>query len=467
MEQPQFVAGMRRNEKGAATRLGRLARSGHRHRTNTIAGWRIMGLTVLLTNLFMATYTGSECVLESLADGLRQAGHRPVIYAVRLGAQGARMAERGHVLADRVTALGWLEPDVIHAQHVPPSLVAIANWPQVPAVNVVHSAFGAAETPVPHPQMRRVVAVDETVAARCRDAGVAPDRLRIILNAVDMDRFKPRAALPARPRRALLLTKGYDHQAAVRAACARFGLALDELGPATARVSEHLEQELPRYDLVFATARMALEAACVGCAVVVADDRGFAGMLTEARLDGWRWKNLGAALLTEPPTEDRFVAAIAAYDPDDAARVAARLRREARLEDAIAAYLAVYREAIAEGPPPARQSAAALAALLDETQMNSTVRTWREPVGQIGLGADGAREAILQSLRERLAANPSMIPPARTWLIATARETLAGLLTRAAEAELHAFDTAAATLAGALPATASGEHGSPVPPAPR
>ena len=315
-------------------------------------------------------------------------------------------------------------------------------------VNVMHSARGRAEAPLPHPQIRRFVAVDETVAASCRRAGVPAERLRVILNAVDMDRFRPRDALPARPRRALLLTKNHDHQAAVRAACRKAGLTLDALGPGTPRVSHQLERELPRYDIVFATARMALEAAAVGCAVVVADGRGFAGLLTSTRLDTWRPLNFGAALLTTPPTEDLFLAAIAAYDPVDTDRVTTRIRHEAGLEAAVAAYVGVYREAIAEDPLSPRASALALAALLDETQVNSAARS----AGGHGQESDfdtvagDGRAAILQSLHRRLSEDATMRPEARAWLIAAARDSLSAMLARNVEQQLQAFDDTAAEL---------------------
>jgi Glycosyltransferase Family 4 len=405
-----------------------------------------MGLTVLLTNLFIASNSGSECVIESLADGLRAAGHQPVVYAPRLGPQARRMADRGHTLVDRLTGLGARVPDVIHAQHVLPSLVALAGFPQVPAVRVVHSAFGLLESPVPHPQFRRTVAVDEMVAERCRRAGVPPARLRIIPNAVDMARFRPRSPLPSRPRRALLLTKNHGHHAAVQAACQDAGIALETLGPATGRISDRLEHELPNYDLVFATARMALEAAAVGCAVVVADGRGFAGALTTANLDDWRRLNLGVALLTQPVTEALLASAIAAYDPADAARVAAQIRREAGLEDAINSYVALYHEAIAEGPPPAGASATGLAALLDETLPSFTMRPWRSMVREITFGAERARDPVVRGLRERLTADPPPSPDARAWLLAAARDSLAATLTRSADDELSAFDAEAAAL---------------------
>ena len=62
-------------------------------------------MRVLITNLYLANNSGSEVVVELLADGLRRAGHQPMILAATLGPQAARMRERGHIVVDRVGAL--------------------------------------------------------------------------------------------------------------------------------------------------------------------------------------------------------------------------------------------------------------------------------------------------------------------------------------------------------------------------
>ena len=334
-----------------------------------------MGLNVLITNLLLYGNSGTEVVVSQLADGLLAAGHRPMLFATVLGPRAGRLRQAGHVVTDRIEALP-ARPDVIHAQHIPAALIAMTALPEVPVVFASHAAFSPLELPLPHPQIRRVIAVDELVAQRCIAAGSPPELLRIVLNAVDMARFRPRPRLPRRPRKALLLTKNSGHIPAVRTACAATGLALDELGPGTGRVSDTLEAELPRYDLVFATARMALEAAAVGCAVVVADERGFAGMLTGQRLELWRRRNFGAGLLLQPVTEELLRDAIDSYDATDAARVSRRLRAEATLEQSVADHVAVYREAIAAPAPTPHDVHAANAAWLQDMLTTPRLGDW-------------------------------------------------------------------------------------------
>ena len=341
-------------------------------------------MRVLITNLFVANFSGSETVVELLADALKRAGHTPMIFAPTLGPQAARMQARGHIVVDRLAMLPD-RPEVMHLQHITPALMALVAFPEVPAVFTCHSATFEVEAPRTHPQIKKYVAVDDFCRARCVKRGIPEHRLSVILNAVDMTRFMTRPPLPPRPKAALMLTKTLEQQRLVRAACAKAGLTLDELGPATKQMSDQLDQVLPRYDIVFATARMALEAAVVGCAVVVADGRGFAGMLRSDNLTAWRRLNFGVGLLTAPVTAAALDAAIAAYDAVDAAEVCRRLRIEASADDYAAAYLELYTQAIGEGVTQDNSHAAATADWLEDLLPSVAPRVWLDIARETGL----------------------------------------------------------------------------------
>ena len=182
-----------------------------------------------------------------------------------------------------------------------------------------------------------------------------------------------------------MLTKTLEQQSLVRTACAKAGLTLDELGPATPKTSTQLEKVLPRYDIVFATARMALEAAAVGCAVVVVDGRGFAGMLRSENLEAWRRLNFGVGLLTAPVSATALDTAIAAYDATDVAAVCRRLRSVASADDYAAAYLELYTQAIGEGVAQATTHAAETAAWLEDLLPSTAPRAWLDVARETGL----------------------------------------------------------------------------------
>ena len=358
-------------------------------------------MRVLITNLFVARGSGTEAVVEATADGLRRAGVQTAIYAPELGAQAERMRVRGHILVDRVSQVPWT-PDVIHAQHATPAVMAIAAFPRTPVLFSCHSSRLLVEGPVLHPNVRRYLAVDELCRQRCLADGAPAERLSVLLNPVDLERFRRRAALPARPRRALLLGKRNEHRTMVHHACQGARLSLDELGPSAGRFSIVLQDDLAQADIVFAAARGALEAAAVGCFVVVCDGRGFAGPLTTATLDPWRPYNFGAGVLSRPSTIEALSQAITAYDPREARTVSDRLRPDADLDRYAQSLIELYGQCLAEPVDGSTQEAAfALARLMEDLLPTPTDRPWRRLVGEQEL-VPPRKDEVLRALEDRL-----------------------------------------------------------------
>lgn len=310
-------------------------------------------MRVLLTNTSLAHRTGSELYVAEVARALAARGHRPVVWSPRLGGLAEELAAEGVAVASDLDAIGE-PPDLIHGQHHLPAMAALLRFPGVPCVFVCHGAVPWEEEPPRHPRIRRYVAVDQATRERIAAAGVPDDRIRTRWNFVDLARFRPRPPLPPTPRRALAFGNTAAETTwlpAVRAACARAGIELDAAGLACGRPAPRPEELLPAYDLVFAKGRAALEAMAVGTAVVLCDATGSGPLVKEADLDRLRPLNFGFRALSAPLDPDLLAQEIARYDPDDAARVAARIRREASLDAAIDHLLAVYREAMAEAAP--------------------------------------------------------------------------------------------------------------------
>ncbi|MGD9982110.1 MAG: glycosyltransferase [Hyphomonadaceae bacterium] len=339
---------------------------------------------MLITTLVLSARSGTEVVTEQLADGLRRAGHTVAVLAPKLGPQAEAMRISGHLVIDRIGQLPW-RPDIIHGQHNVTTMIALAALPETPAVYYCHDASAPFDQPPSHPRIGRYLAVDGLCRDRVLGAGVRADRVTIIANAVDERRYPPRSPLPERPQTALALTKTAGQLALLRRVCAERALSLDVLGPAGPLMSDRLDLELPRYDLVFATARMALEAAFVGCAVIVSDGRGHAGMLASSNLDSWRAANFGRALLVAPPSEASLLEAIDAYDANDAAAVSARLQAVASLSQQIEVLLACYEDVIRRHATIHSGETAALAAFLEDYLPTHAIeRPWRELAAAIG-----------------------------------------------------------------------------------
>jgi glycosyltransferase involved in cell wall biosynthesis len=326
---------------------------------------------VLLTNGSLVHRAGSELYLFEVATRLLALGHFPVAYSPCLGPLAAELRAATIPVVDDLAAVAE-PPDVIHGQHHLPAMTALLHFQGVPAVFVSHGWAPWEEEAPRFPRIHRYVAVDYTTRERLvSEAGIPPERVTVVLNFVDLDRFQPRGPLPAVPRRALVFSNQASEATflpAVREACSRLGIELDVAGLAAGQPVARPEALLPGYDLVFAKGRAALEAMAVGAAVVLCDQSGTGPMVTTESFDRLRPLNFGIRTLREPVAPDVLEREIRRYDPADAAEVSRRLRAQAGLERAVDQLAALYREVVAEhrerGPEPAGEEGRAAAAYL-------------------------------------------------------------------------------------------------------
>jgi hypothetical protein len=248
--------------------------------------------------------------------------------------------------------------DVIHGQHLVACSPVLALHPETPAVFVAHDNVSWFDAAPVLPNVRLYAGVSRAIAARvAHDAEIEAAKVRIVLNGVDMDRFRPGPAPNTPPRRALAFAKNADHVAAVRDACAKRGIAVDFIGEAASVQLDDPAKALPQYDLVFASALAALEAMACLRPVVVCDGRGMAGMVDEARYQAWRPENFGLGVLNAPLSAERMLAEIDRYDPTEAVRVGERFRAEGGMRQWVDQFVALYREAIATTSPSPEECA--------------------------------------------------------------------------------------------------------------
>ena len=328
-------------------------------------------LRILFTNITLASRTGTEVYIKEAALGLLRRGHTPVVYSPDLGEIADEMRAATVPVVDDLSRLG-APPDVIHGHHHQQAMTALLHFPGVPGIFTTHDWAAWHDAPPRFPRIRRYVAVDWTNRDLILlEHGIPEERVRVLLNWADLERFPPRGPLPARPRRALVFSnyaRGDTHLPAVQEACRRAGLPLDVVGAGVGRSLADPGEVIAEYDLVFAKAKSALEALAVGAAVVLCDYRGLGQMVTGADLDALRRLNLGYRTLRHPLVPDLIVREIERYDARDAAEVSRRVREEAGLEAALDRLVALYEEVIGEhrreGPAdPAEESRAAAAYL--------------------------------------------------------------------------------------------------------
>jgi glycosyltransferase involved in cell wall biosynthesis len=305
-------------------------------------------MRILFTNSTLADRSGSELYVRDLAIALWARGHEPIAYSPVLGDVADDLRAATVPVTNDLRTIR-VAPDVIHGQHHLEMMTALTHFRDVQAIYVCHGWLPWQEAPPSHPRIRRYVAVDDTVLDRLVvESGIDPAQVRTLYNFVDTNRFASRGAPPPKPRNALILNSRATEAnfgAMVREACRRFGIEVDLIGYGSDRPVREPEKLFGRYDLVFARARTALEAMVVGCAAIVSDPTGMAGLVTSENFGELRRFNFGVRTLSRPVTVDTLAAAIAAYDPEDVTRVSDRARGEADIESVVSAYEEMYAEA--------------------------------------------------------------------------------------------------------------------------
>ena len=413
-------------------------------------------LSVLLTNNALGGRAGSELYIRDVALALLRRGHRPIAFSLVLGETADELRRATVPVVDDLARLGS-PPDVIHGHHHLETLIAALTFPETPVVHFCHGWVPWEEMPLRHPSVARYVAVDEVCLDRLvREEGIAPDRIDLLHNFVDLDRFQPRGRLPSTPERALIYSNyatadGYAR--IIAAACATAGIALEIVGHACGNSTGTPEALLQHYDLVFAKGRAALEALTVGCAVILADAAGSGPLVTSANFDRLRSRNFGIRELQNPHDAGWYRREIGAYSADDAACVSAHARSLAGLEPAVDRLLAIYAAAMASPRQTAGAAQAAgrhlarIARPLKEAWHLANVT--RDLARDLEL-ARSERDATTQALAEA-AARAERDAQVRARLDAGGTElatTLAALQVRfaTAERELEAARTRAANL---------------------
>lgn len=302
-----------------------------------------------MTNNTLASRAGSELYLRDLAAGLMRRGHLPVAYSPVLGEVAEEL--RGLTIPV-IDDLNHMEtaPDVIHGQHHHETMIAALHYPNTPAVYTCHGWGPWEEFPPAFPTIMRYVAVDDLCRERLLTTpGIPPKQISTLYNFVDLERFHQIRELPKAPRSALVFSN-YAEQVsdAIRTACANCGIEkVDIAGIRSGTTIPRPEDVLSNYDIVFAKARAAIEAMASGCAVVVTDYAGLAGMVTRDNVERLRGLNFGArSMQAARMTRENIEREIRRFDARDARAVMDWVRSDADMAPAIERWVARYDEAI-------------------------------------------------------------------------------------------------------------------------
>lgn len=321
-------------------------------------------MRILITNISLRGRTGTEAAVRDLSINFARRGHSPTVFARRLGKPARELRSAGIPVVDSLCKV-TSSPDIIHGHHNIPTLAAMVRFPACPAIWISRDTRYWFDRPPLCDRIYRYIAIDTLRSDfLIENYGILPERVEILYNGVDLQRIPKRTrTLPDRPTKAIAFTKTSNEVPLLKAACVRAGISFEAIGRGVDVRVANPEKFLVEADLVFATGRSAIEAICAGAAVIIADGRGLAGMVTHANYDRMKDSNFGRGAFDKQVTQETITAEIAKHDRNEAISVTRRLRADANLNNLLDNLKRLYGEAISAGDRLSRWSNEDLGAL--------------------------------------------------------------------------------------------------------
>ena len=195
------------------------------------------------------------------------------------------------------------------------------------------------------------------------ESNIPPDDITVLLNGVDVERFRRGRTSGSRPTRALFFNSRHsldsDTVSAIREATSNVRIDLDFIGTPFGRLTAEPERILPGYDIVFASGKSAIEALACGCAVIVLGRTSCGDMVRMDNVDRFRRANFTIAVNSPPPSASAIAAELRRFSAEDCAAVTERVRHDADFRRSVATLVRLYEQAIerhrATAPDPAAE----------------------------------------------------------------------------------------------------------------
>ncbi|PHN00819.1 glycosyltransferase [Flavilitoribacter nigricans] len=306
-------------------------------------------MNILLTNIWLDGYAGTEVYIRDLAIALHRRGIHVEVYSPNLGRVAEEIRRAGIHIVSSVNQL-VMQPDLIHAHHFMPTMDVLLRYKDVPAVYFQHDRTHPVDTPPRYNRIIQYVAVDYNCLDRLIiDNGIPESESTVLYNWVDTARFTLRTNFSDRPRRALVFSNyanPKNYYPVVREACQEMGIELDAVGKGMGNEIKEPEKVLGEYDIVFAKAKAAMEALASGAFVIVCDKRGLGGAVTTENFQYYRKFNFGMKTLSRPHEVNLIVEEINKYKAEEVKAVAHLIRTEASFDSFMDRILNLYHEVI-------------------------------------------------------------------------------------------------------------------------
>lgn len=286
-------------------------------------------MRILITNHSLAARAGTELVVYEIARELQRRGHEVAAYSSTLGEVAELLSASSIPVLKHPDACPF-RPDLIHAQHHLDAMTALLAFPETPAVYHIHGGTPWVERPPVHPRILHYIAMCQDLADSTRiNLGLEEDQVTSLPNWVDANRFRGTRAPSAKPQRALMFGGGLGEPGVatkLRPAFEHHHIRLETTADWTETDRRNPELALPRYDIVLASGRSALEAMASGCAVVIANYQSCIGWARADNFQTLQRQNFSPKRADPGFDASILQSCLAAYDVE-AARAATEMTR--------------------------------------------------------------------------------------------------------------------------------------------
>lgn len=304
-------------------------------------------MNVLITNIAISEYTGTETYVKELAIELINRGHSVEIFTYFMGELAKELIEKGINVTSNLKQLK-LTPDIIHAHHNITTLTVLNFFKFTPVVYFIHDRTTAFDYPFRHENILKYVAVDYNCKERyCIENGFKEEDVEVVYNWANTNRFRLKEKINPYPKKALVFSNylnNYNIYPEIKEACAELGIEVEIIGSSSGNSCLKPEDILQKFDLVFAKAKAAIEAMATGAAVIVCDFTGLGGMVTSSNMNHFRDFNFGMKLMTNTPTKNNLLEEINKYDPSETVKVSEYIIKESDFLTVIDRLEAIYSE---------------------------------------------------------------------------------------------------------------------------
>lgn len=263
----------------------------------------------ILTSAYALDLAGTPTVTLTMYQELIKRGHQVTVYSPL----GGKLETEMKVVKD---LQNLPTPDVILAQHIPCAIDLKNKFPNLPFVFYTHGFVQEIEQPPPL-LADYYLAINEECQQNFVSKGVPAEKITIIRDFIDMERFKPIKPINKKLKNVLFLSnyKKWKNFKAVDAACKKLGLKLTCHGSPYGR-NYKIWEAINQTDLVISWARGILEAMSCGRAALSFDRFEGDGYISPATYFESRQDNFSGRHFKYAYTGDTLASEMLKYDPN-------------------------------------------------------------------------------------------------------------------------------------------------------